>query len=116
MCDPVKKLTTFVGEVKEARIFDAANRLNLEASKTSLFSERENLKSIGKAEPGGPNLKSIPRSDLVPPGAPDWITGELLAETIRVWQPDYEKTLTTEDALEILLNVGNLLDILEEIP
>ena len=48
----------------------------------------------------------------VPPGSPRWITEALLADTIRVWQPYYEKTLTEEDALEMLINVGNLLDVL----
>jgi hypothetical protein len=48
----------------------------------------------------------------VPPGAPAWITGDEIAETIRVWQPNHKELLTPDDALEILVNVRNLLDVL----
>lgn len=47
-----------------------------------------------------------------PAGSPRWVTSELIANTIRTWQPYYRKPLTPEDALEMLLNVGHLLDIL----
>ena len=53
------------------------------------------------------------RTDLVPPGAPSWITSELIAETIRVWQPKYQKPLSPDDAVEILVNVGRLLEIIQ---
>lgn len=43
---------------------------------------------------------------------PDWITPDLIAETIEVWQPKYEKRLTDQDAIEILLEVSALLDAL----
>ena len=49
---------------------------------------------------------------VVPPGAPTWITGDDIEETIRVWQPSYGELLTPDDALEILLNTHNLLDVL----
>ena len=49
----------------------------------------------------------------VPPGAPDWITPELLAETIEIWQPYYRTTLTSADAAEILTNVTQLFIQLE---
>lgn len=48
----------------------------------------------------------------VPPGAPNWITPEEIEDTLRVWQPKYKQLLTAEDALEILINVRNLLDVL----
>jgi hypothetical protein len=48
----------------------------------------------------------------VPPGAPKWVTGERISDTIRVWQPSYKELLTPDDALEILLNVHALLDVL----
>ena len=35
----------------------------------------------------------------VPPGAPVWVDGQLIALTIRVWQPYYEAELTPADAL-----------------
>ena len=57
-----------------------------------------------------PELISTP----VPSGAPAWITAELIADTISTWQPYYEGPLTPEDALEILLDVGRLIDLLEQ--
>lgn len=44
----------------------------------------------------------------MPPATPDWIDEDLVKETIRVWQPYYSGPLTPEDAVEILLNVGQL--------
>jgi hypothetical protein len=48
------------------------------------------------------------------PGAPCWITTELIEATIRVWQPFYKNPLTRADALEILQRVGHLIDVLED--
>ena len=48
----------------------------------------------------------------VPAGLPAWITDDLIAETLRVWQPYYAQPLTPEDAIGILLNVGNLFGVL----
>lgn len=42
-------------------------------------------------------------------GLPDWITPELIVETLAVWQPHYDKQLTDDDAIEILLGVATLL-------
>ena len=47
-----------------------------------------------------------------PHGAPDWVTGELLAETIAAWQPYYAEDLTADQALEILLAAGRLFEVL----
>ena len=47
----------------------------------------------------------------VPAGTPRWVTPELLADTLRVWQP-YYGTLTPQDGLSIILNVSNLFDVL----
>lgn len=44
----------------------------------------------------------------VPPGAPSWITAELIAYTLRVWQPQYDEHLTEDEAVEILWNVSRL--------
>ena len=53
--------------------------------------------------------------DAVPAqDGPDWLTPELLAETLRVWQPYYDAPLTERDALAIVANVAGLLDALEE--
>ena len=48
----------------------------------------------------------------VPPGAPKWITPEQIEDTLRVWQPYYRQLLTALDALEIMVNVRNLLDLM----
>ena len=45
-------------------------------------------------------------------GAPDWVTPNLLASTVRTWQPYYAKRLTDADSLEILLGVARLFDAL----
>jgi hypothetical protein len=49
---------------------------------------------------------------VVPPGAPKWITGDEIEDTLRVWQRYYRELLTANDALEILINVHNLLDVM----
>ena len=48
------------------------------------------------------------RSGIVPAGTPEWITAELIEQTIRVWQPHYQATLTPEEAVTMILNVGRL--------
>ncbi len=50
----------------------------------------------------------------LPAGAPSWVTLELIEGTIRVWQPQYEQRLTADDALSILMNFGQLADVLFE--
>ena len=55
---------------------------------------------------------------VVPRGAPSWITKELIEDTLRVWGPKYEQrgeTLTPDDALEILINVTELYDVLNDV-
>ena len=49
---------------------------------------------------------------IVPAGAPDWITAELVDLTIRVWQPFYEDVVTPEEAVTMILNVGRLYGVL----
>lgn len=49
---------------------------------------------------------------VVPAGAPAWVKADRIAETIRVWQPRYRELLTADDALEIMVNARNLLDVL----
>lgn len=44
----------------------------------------------------------------VDPALPSWITRELIAETIRVWQPYYATRLTAEDAVTVIQGVGQL--------
>jgi hypothetical protein len=45
-------------------------------------------------------------------GAPEWVTEELVADTLATWQAFYPHKLTELDALEILLTVGRLFDAL----
>ena len=52
------------------------------------------------------------RSGSVPPGVPAWVTPELIAETLRVWQPYYAAPLTPDDAVGIILTVGQLFRVL----
>ena len=47
-------------------------------------------------------------------GLPDWISSDLVAETITVWQTKYVRALTEQDAIEILSNVAALFDALGE--
>ena len=47
-------------------------------------------------------------------GLPGWMTAELIAETKEVWQEHYGRTLTDYEAIEILLNVNSLFDMLGE--
>lgn len=47
-----------------------------------------------------------------PSGAPTWMTDELLAETLAVWQPFYSHPLTVQDAMEMLRSAARLLDVL----
>ena len=60
-----------------------------------------------------PILPNGPDAVPVPAGSPPWVTPELLADTIRVWQPYYGR-LTSEDALGIILNVSNLFDAIRK--
>lgn len=46
--------------------------------------------------------------DIKRPTIPEWITDELIEDTLRTWQPFYHRVLEREDAIEILLVVGEL--------
>lgn len=47
---------------------------------------------------------------------PDWITPELIEETLRVWQPYYASPLTPKDAVGILERAGEVLRVLASSP
>jgi hypothetical protein len=53
------------------------------------------------------------RPSIVPAGLPDWITTDLIEETIRVWQPYYPTILTAEDAIGMIRSVGGLFQALK---
>lgn len=59
-------------------------------------------------EQGYPQPAASPRR---PPGAA-WITDEAIADTQRVWSPYYGRELTDAEAIEILMNVRNLTEVL----
>ena len=54
------------------------------------------------------------QESIVPDGAPDWITDDLIVETLETWQPYYGGSLTVEDALEILVGVTKLFEFIDE--
>lgn len=58
----------------------------------------------------GNNLASRP---VVPVGAPDWVTPQLIQDTLDTWNSHYAEALKPEDALEILINVNNLFQVIE---
>lgn len=49
---------------------------------------------------------------VLPPGTPEWITVELVRLTLKVWQKHYKEPLSTQDAVTILLNAGQLFGVL----
>ena len=63
----------------------------------SRSNRKTDCKTVKGAHPG-----------IVPAGAPDWITAELIEQTIRVWQPHYQAIVTPEEAVTMILNVGRL--------
>lgn len=48
----------------------------------------------------------------LPPGTPPWITLEDIDETLRVWQQFSKERLSDVDAVEIMVNVRNLLELM----
>jgi hypothetical protein len=62
--------------------------------------------------PRHPDRSPKPPPLTVPVGAPQWVTVELIEHTIRVWQPFYPDQLIPDDALEIIMSVGRIVDVL----
>ena len=46
----------------------------------------------------------------LPPGCPGWISTELIENTLRTWQPFSTAPLTTDDALEMIVNLSQLFE------
>jgi len=46
--------------------------------------------------------------------APAWMTAEAVRDTLQVFRPLYKERLTVSDAVEILINMHNLYDLLKE--
>lgn len=53
-------------------------------------------------------IGSQPHDSGLPPGTPAWITPELVAQTLEVWQPYYETPLSVEEAVAMIKCVGRL--------
>lgn len=68
------------------------------------MSRRDPKRDCAVREGAGPGI--------VPAGAPDWITPELIEATLRTWQPYYQAVLTPEDAVTMILDVGRLFEVL----
>jgi len=45
-------------------------------------------------------------------GRPEWVSEELLDRTIDLWSRAYQRTVTTQEAMEILMNVKRLAELL----
>lgn len=48
----------------------------------------------------------------MPAGTPAWITPGLVRLTQKVWNPRYERAISSDEAITILLSVGRLFDLL----
>lgn len=53
------------------------------------------------------------RENQVPPGAPSWVTAELLRLTIDAFQSHFPEALNPQDALDMILSASRLMDALE---
>jgi len=49
-------------------------------------------------------------------GAPSWITPEVMEDTLKTFRPYYEEGLTPVEALEMLIRVGHLFELLYDKP
>lgn len=57
-----------------------------------------------------PERSHQPAAVAVPPGAPHWVTLELIEQTIQTWQPFYADQLIPEDALGIIMGVSRMVN------
>lgn len=57
----------------------------------------------------------VPEADRRRPLSMSWITDELIDETRRVWSPEYGRVLSADEAVEILMNVKRLAEVLLKI-
>lgn len=59
-------------------------------------------------------VANVPGSSgiALPAGTPGWVTPELVALTLRVWQPKYPLPLSVDDAIAMLIDTGRLVSLL----
>lgn len=48
----------------------------------------------------------------LPPGTPQWVSAELIEATLRCWQRYYDRPLTVDDVVTMILNAGRMFDAL----
>ncbi len=53
-----------------------------------------------------------PGSVAVPPLSKQWLSDERIAETRRVWSKAYGRVISNDEAVEILMNVRRLAEVL----
>ena len=77
---------------------------------------KRQVEEVRGSEPVAPLVPqprgSASRGSGLPPGTPAWITSDLVALTLKVWQPHYKEPLSPQDAVTIVLNVGKLFGVL----
>ena len=76
-----------------------------------------------RPDPVAPVTRTLPPlppvADALPPlpdGLPEWITPDVVADTLRTFRPFYGPDLTLDDALGMLIQVGNLFAVLSGEP
>ena len=81
-----------------------ANKITQKTSRdTIVFAKqvRETRKTVEKK-----------RDEVLPAGTPQWISMDLVRDTIETWQPFYSSALALQDAVNILLGMGRLFRVL----
>ena len=86
----------------------------------------ENLSSFPSTRIGAAKLKVLTNGDTtyvfdcaraailsaMEQKIPDWVDDDLVAQTIRVWEPYYDRPLAKADAAELLRTISQLVDAL----
>ncbi|WDI43704.1 hypothetical protein [Bremerella sp. P1] len=86
-----------------AELFDASEEMQMHFSRCFRFSTVD----LDAKQ----NQATVLDQVSIPPGTSDWITDELIRNTIETWQPYSEQEVDSETAAAILINVGELLDL-----
>lgn len=71
--------------------------------------------NICQESPESPGLCAPSGHPVEGPLSAKWITNELLERTRRVWSEVYQREISTDEAVEILINVKNLAEVLLDI-
>ena len=96
---PIKNRTRPCGN----EIFDASEEMQMHFSRCFRFSTVDLDAKRNEA--------TVLDQVSIPPGTSDWITDELIRNTIETWQPYSEQEIDSEAAAAILINMGELLDV-----